>query len=117
MLLALAAWGESEKPQVTEESNLAEDSISVREQWPFSELDAEKIEKVNINIIWCRGQKPSTRIPTDCSVLCTPTILPDIGKCKCKVDKETDCEVGWYKKGRNLSKNFSGRIGRFINAM
>ena len=50
MLMALAACGESEKPQVTEGSNFVKDSISVREQWPFSELDAEKIEKVNINL-------------------------------------------------------------------
>ena len=27
---------------------------------------------------WCWGQKPPTMIPTDCFVLCTPTILPDI---------------------------------------
>ena len=26
---------------------------------------------------WCRGQKPPTLMPTDCSVLRTPTILPD----------------------------------------
>ena len=29
-------------------------------------------------IIWCRGQKPPTLMPTDCSVLRTPTILPNI---------------------------------------
>ena len=50
MLMVLAACGESEKPQVTEESNLVEDSISGRERWPFSDLDAEDIAKVNINL-------------------------------------------------------------------
>ena len=28
--------------------------------------------------MWCRGQKPPTLMPTDCSVLRTPTILPNI---------------------------------------
>ena len=33
---------------------------------------------MQFSFIWCRGQKPPTLMPTDCSVLRTPTILPNI---------------------------------------
>ena len=32
---------------------------------------------LNFETLWCRGQKPPTLMPADCSVLRTPTILPD----------------------------------------
>ena len=32
----------------------------------------------DFSFTWCRGQKPPTLMPADCSVLRTPTILPNI---------------------------------------